>query len=134
VLWQFPPFKSFDPEDFAAFLALLPQSLDGRAIRHAVEVRHKSFQTAEFVALVRSFSAAIALIDSDKHPMFADVTSDFLYLRLERTSETIATGYPQDALAAWADRARTWEKGAAPSDLPTLAERVGSKSGRDVFI
>ena len=134
VFWQFPPFKSFDPDDFAAFLALLPRSLDGRPIRHAVEVRHKSFQTPEFVALMRSFAAAIALIDSDKHPLFADVTSDFLYLRLERTSETVATGYPRDALAAWADRARTWEKGNAPSDLPTVAERQASKSRRDVFI
>jgi uncharacterized protein YecE (DUF72 family) len=134
VLWQFPPFKSFNPDDFAAFLALLPQSLDGRPIRHAVEVRHKSFQVPEFVALMRKSSAAIALIDSDKHPLFADVTSDFLYLRLERTSETIATGYSQDALAVWSERARTWEKGAAPADLPTVAAPAGSKSRRDVFI
>src|SRR5262245_58233723 len=34
VLWQMPPTKRFDPEDFAAFLALLPPTLDGRPIRH----------------------------------------------------------------------------------------------------
>ena len=43
VLWQMAPTKKFDPADFAAFLALLPPQLDGRAIRHAVEVRHESF-------------------------------------------------------------------------------------------
>jgi uncharacterized protein YecE (DUF72 family) len=134
VLWQLPPFKAFHPDDFAAFLALLPQSLNGRPIRHAVEVPHKSFQAAEFVALMRKFSAAIALVDSDKHPMLADVTSDFLYLRLERTSETIATGYPADGLAAWAERARIWAKGDAPADLATQAAPAGSKSKRDVFI
>src|ERR1700726_4734101 len=32
VLWQLPPTKAFEPADFAAFLALLPQSRDGRAI------------------------------------------------------------------------------------------------------
>src|SRR5262249_25039159 len=43
ILWQMAPFKKFEPEDFAAFLALLPQRIDGRTIRHAVEVRHQSF-------------------------------------------------------------------------------------------
>ncbi len=36
VLWQMAPTKKFDPEDFAAFLALLPPRLDGRPIRHVV--------------------------------------------------------------------------------------------------
>ena len=48
VLWQMAPTKKFDPEDFAAFLALLPQQLDGKAIRHAVEVRHESFLVPGF--------------------------------------------------------------------------------------
>src|SRR5947208_2056557 len=34
ILWQLPPTKAFDAGDFAAFLALLPKQLDGRAIRH----------------------------------------------------------------------------------------------------
>src|SRR5262249_12685101 len=38
VLWQMAPTKKFDPEDFAGFLALLPQKLDGRPLRHVVEV------------------------------------------------------------------------------------------------
>ena len=134
VLWQLPPNKAFEPEDFAAFLALLPQSLAGRAIRHAVEVRHKSFVAPEFVALMRKFSAAVVLVDAPSHPMFADVTADFLYLRLQRTEETVATGYRPDALALWADRAGAWARGGAPPALPTLAPAAGSKSKRDVFI
>src|SRR3984957_9063203 len=35
ILWQFPPTKTFEPADFAAFLRLLPQRIDGHAIRHA---------------------------------------------------------------------------------------------------
>ena len=53
VNWQFMATKKLDLADFAAFLALLPKSVEGRAVRHAVEVRHASFRTPDFVALAR---------------------------------------------------------------------------------
>jgi len=134
VLWQLPPSKAFTPDDFAAFLALLPQRLEGRAIRHVVEVRHRSFCAGEFVALMRKFAVAIALIDSEAHPLIADVTGDFLYLRLQRTAEEIETGYAAADLKAWARRAQAWAEGGAPSDLSTLALPAGPSSKRDVFI
>ena len=37
-LWQFAPTKKFDEEDFGKFLELLPQKLQGRTLRHVVEV------------------------------------------------------------------------------------------------
>jgi uncharacterized protein YecE (DUF72 family) len=134
VLWQMPPTKAFASEDFAAFLALLPQRLDGRPVRHAVEVRHQSFCVPEFVELMRKLAVAIALIDSSAHPLIADVTSDFVYLRLQRTSEEIATGYAAAELETWAKRARAFAEGGAPSDLPTLAAAPRAKAKRDVFI
>jgi uncharacterized protein YecE (DUF72 family) len=133
ILWQLPPTKAFEPEDFATFLSLLPHGLDGRPIRHAVEARHPSFCVPEFVTLMRTFSVAIALVDSDQHPMIADVTSDFLYLRLQRSAEEIDSGYPKGDLATWAKRARAWAEGGAPADLPTLAPAAGPKGKRDVF-
>jgi uncharacterized protein YecE (DUF72 family) len=45
LLWQFQPTKKFDPDDFAKFLALLPEKHRGVNLRHAVEVRHDSFCT-----------------------------------------------------------------------------------------
>ena len=134
VLWQMPPTKAFDEADFATFLALLPSRLEGRAIRHAVEVRHQSFVSPAFVALLRKHSVAVALIDSDKHPLFADVTGDFLYARLQRTSEKVTTGYAPKALDTWAARARAWADGRAPDDLPTIAPSERAKGKRDVFI
>lgn len=134
ILWQMPPTKAFEGEDFAAFLALLPQRLDGRAIRHAVEIRHPSFCVPEFVELMRKFSVAIALIDSTAHPLIPDVSGDFVYLRLQQTAEEIATGYPADVLATWAKRAQAWAEGGAPSDLSTLASAPRSKAKRDVFV
>jgi uncharacterized protein YecE (DUF72 family) len=134
VLWQMPPTKAFEAEDFTAFLALLPQRLDGRPIRHAVEVRHRSFCTGEFVALMRKFAVAIALVDSDQHPLIADVTGDFAYLRLQRTVEEIETGYPSGDLTAWAKRARAFAEGGTPSDLSGLAPAAGANAKRDVFV
>jgi uncharacterized protein YecE (DUF72 family) len=133
-LWQFHPGKKFEPDDFAAFLALLPQRLDGNAIRHAVEVRHESFLTPAFIALLRKFSVAPVLVESDKHPLIADVTGDFVYARLQRTSEKEKTGYPPLALEAWAKRARTFADGGSPDDLSILAPASPAPAKRDVFI
>jgi uncharacterized protein YecE (DUF72 family) len=134
ILWQFHPGKKFEPDDFAAFLALLPQRLDGTPIRHTVEVRHESFLTPAFIALLRKFSVAPVLVESDKHPLIADVTGDFVYARLQRTSEKEKTGYPARALDAWAKRARSFADGGAPDDLTTIAPPSSAAAKRDVFI
>src|SRR5690606_277139 len=59
INWQFMPTKAFDPADFEGFLKLLPKRVDGRAIRHAVEVRHDSFRTPDFIALLREYGVAV---------------------------------------------------------------------------
>ena len=134
ILWQFHPGKKFEPDDFAAFLALLPRELDGKPIRHVLEVRQASFVVPAFIELARKHSAAIVLADSDKHPLFADVTADFVYLRLQRTSEEAKTGYAPRALATWAKRAQAWADGGAPDDLKTIAGATPAKQPRDVFV
>jgi uncharacterized protein YecE (DUF72 family) len=83
---------------------------------------------------VRKFSVALVLVESDKHPMIADVTSDFVYCRLQKTAEKVATGYPPAALDAWAKRAHAWADGGAPGDLKTIAGKAPAKKKRDVFI
>jgi uncharacterized protein YecE (DUF72 family) len=143
INWQFLPTKAFVPEDFAAFLKLLPAELDGVALRHAVEVRHPSFVTPDFVALARAHGVAIVVADSDEHPQIADVTAPFVYARLQRASEAEEHGYAAAELDAWADRARAWAGGGAPDDLPmtVTASGKGAKAGkaakadpRDVFV
>jgi uncharacterized protein YecE (DUF72 family) len=134
VFWQMAPTKTFQPEDFEAFLALLPHEVGGKAIRHAVEVRHQSFMTPDFITLLRKFSVAPVVVESDKHPLIADVTSDFVYVRLQRTAQDVPTGYPPKALATWAKRAQTFADGSAPDDLPTITPPVRAKAKRDVFL
>jgi uncharacterized protein YecE (DUF72 family) len=133
ILWQMHPFKKFEEEDFAAFLQLLPPRMHGTALRHVVEVRHASFVDAKFVELLRTHSVAAALVHSDKHPLIADLTADFIYARLEGTSAKIKTGYPPAVLDQWAQRAKTWTAGNAPGDLPLIGGKAPKKP-RDVFI
>jgi len=134
LVWQFAPPKKFVADDFAAFLALLPKRLDGRNIRHAIEVRHESFVAPAFIDLLRKHSVAPVLVDSEKHPMLADVTSDFVYLRLERSSETIETGYTPADIDRWAKHAKAWAEGGEPGELPTIAPPMSGDRNRDVFV
>src|SRR3954447_4626656 len=83
-LWQFAPFKKFDEADFGGFLELLPQNLAGKPMRHVVEVRHDSFNTPAFAALLRQFGAAVVYAEHQKYPGIADVTADFVYARLQK--------------------------------------------------
>lgn len=132
IFWQLAPTKKFAPEEIEAFFSLLPAEADGRALRHAVEVRHPSFATAAFVAMARKHKVAIVLVESSKHALISDVTADFVYVRLEGSDEAHETGYAPKAIAAWTDRLKTFEAGAAPDDLPML-DKPAPKRKRDVF-
>jgi uncharacterized protein YecE (DUF72 family) len=133
INWQFPATKAFDPDDFAAFLALLPGSVEGRPLRHAIEARHESFRNAAFVALARKAGVAIIIAADCEYPQIADPTAPFVYVRVMGASESEPAGYSPGALDAWAARARTWAAGDAPSDLPLLAAPLAAPQGRDVF-
>ncbi len=108
ILWQFRETRKFDPDDIDAFLAMLPASIDGVKARHVIEARHESFACAEFVALARKHGAAIVIADHEKHPQIADLTADFVYARLMRSQEHVATGYNEAGLKRWAAIAKDW--------------------------
>jgi uncharacterized protein YecE (DUF72 family) len=133
INWQFMATKKFDAADFEAFLALLPQSADGLALRHAVEVRHDSFACEKFVALCRKYGVAIIAGCDGEFPCIADVSAGFVYVRAMGTAEKEKTGYSKAAIARWAARATTWEQGGAPDDLALVA-KAAAKKKRDVFV
>jgi uncharacterized protein YecE (DUF72 family) len=135
VLWQFAPFKKFDPEDFGAFLALLPRELKGRALRHVVETRHPSFADPKAVELLRAQGVALAILDSTKHPVIEDLTADFVYARLERAQAAEPTGYAEKALDRWSERFGAWAKGGEPADATRLLAKPAPKAkARDCFV
>ena len=135
INWQFLPTKRYEHDDFENFLKLLPQKVDGHPIRHAVEVRHDSFRVAEFVALLRAYNVSAVVADGDEFAQILDVTASFVYVRLQRCSEDVKTGYNAEALETWAERARKWSEGRSPDDLPRIHDpEPRPPSSRDVFL
>ena len=117
ILWQFAPTKKFDPSLMELFLAMLPASLDGTALLHAVEARHSSFLDPAWPTLAARYHVAIAIIDSDKQALRGDVTAPFIYARLQRNQADAADGYPAPDLDTWAGRLGRWSKGQDVDDL-----------------
>ena len=132
MLWQLPPHLGFDPERMADFFDRLPRTtgaasalaarhearLEGRAwttatldraLRHAVEVRHRTFATPAFVDLLRRRDVGLVVADTaGKWPFLDEVTADFVYVRLHGDQELYTSGYDDAALDAWAARVRRW--------------------------
>ena len=158
VLWQFPPSFKFDPALLDEFFSLLPRDMDGMVklarrhegrlpgkaalkpradgpVRHAMEVRHFSFQCEEFVSLLREHDVALVVADTaGKWPFMEDVTSDFIYLRLHGDEELYTSGYSPSALDNWEKKISRWAKGGSPRGTKRITPAPAPmKSGRDVF-
>jgi uncharacterized protein YecE (DUF72 family) len=138
IVWQFAPTKRFEAEDFAAFLALLPDAVDGLRLRHVLDVRHPSFMCSEYLALARRHAMATVFADSDEHPSFANLTGDFVYARLMRCVADEPQGYSPAALTRWAECAVNWRNGGEPTGLPRVDEpqavAAAAAKPRDVFM
>ena len=133
-LWQFPPMFRFNAERLERFFSQLPRTtqhalalarrsdsrLKGRSrlaidasrkLRHAVEIRHPSFECPEFVSLLRRHDVGLVVADTaGKWPKMFDVTSDFVYVRLHGDVKIYTSGYTQRALSDWAKRIRKWDR------------------------
>jgi len=163
ILWQLPPQLSFGVERLEEFFALLPRTtfeaaalarrhdarlrhgahLEARAnrpLRHALEVRHPTFDCTAFLRLLRRHDVALCVADSaGRWPYLEAVTSDFVYVRLHGNKRLYVSGYDRAALDAWAARIAGWRtrgrdvyvyfdndvKVRAPFDALNLAARFG---------
>lgn len=157
-LWQFPPVMKFDPQRFEHFLSLLPQDTDAahelalqyqprmegrvaldagprRPLRHAVEIRHESFLDPAFIAMLRRYKVALVVADTaGRWPLAEDLTADFVYIRLHGDKELYASGYGDEAIAAWAARIHAWRNGRQPDDARLVSPVAPPKAAaRDVY-
>ena len=168
ILWQLPPNLGFNADRMDAFLAQLPRSAgsaaeiaahhdqrvpDDRALtkavhpryrlRHAIEPRHESFRTPEFYRLLRRYKMALVISDNPgKWPIFTEITTDLMYLRLHGHDQLYVSGYSDQELDDWAAKIRSWtERGCdvyvyfdndakvhAPFDAMSLMERLGVRA------
>jgi uncharacterized protein YecE (DUF72 family) len=159
ILWQLPPNFRYDRARLEAFFELLPRDsekaaalarrhdhrLDGRAsvstdrrrpLRHALEVRHPSFENPEFIDVLRKHDVALVVADTaGKWPFLEDVTSDFVYVRLHGDEELYVSGYTESALEEWARKIRAWSRGGTPSGVRLAGTPIGNRErGRDIFV
>ncbi|MEV4057246.1 DUF72 domain-containing protein [Amycolatopsis sp. NPDC049688] len=134
-LWQLPPRLAFDPDRLVNFFALLPRTTTDaaqlatkhddklkappyleagpeRPLRHALEVRHPSFDQPAAKKLLEEHNIALVVADTaGKWPFLEDQTADFTYIRLHGDEELYVSGYSDRALRTWADKIRTWHDG-----------------------
>jgi uncharacterized protein YecE (DUF72 family) len=157
ILWQLPPNFTFKPEVLESFFKLLPRTmqqagdlatghdvrLKGRAfvepemdgpVRHAMEIRHESFVSGEFIELLRRHAIALVCADAVEWPLLMDVTADFVYCRLHGSKELYASGYDDAALDQWADRVVAWAKGGEVEGQHASAEPAPKRERRDVYV
>jgi uncharacterized protein YecE (DUF72 family) len=156
ILWQLPPQMRFDAEKLAAFFDLLPRDTDAaahlacshndklkarawlrvdtnRKLRHALEVRHDSFKTPAFIALLRKHRIGLVVADTVEWPLLMDVTADFVYCRLHGSEQLYTSGYDDAALTAWARRIGAWVEG-RDAEGPRAATSAPKGKVRDVYV
>jgi uncharacterized protein YecE (DUF72 family) len=166
-LWQLPPSLRFDADVLARFLESLPKTtrelerlarrhdsrLNGRAavtahtsgaVRHALEVRHPSFQDERYLELLRAHGVASCVADSaGLYPVIDAPTADFSYARLHGAKRLYVSGYSPRELSSWAERVAVWArrgdvfvyfdndvKVRAPFDAQNLARLVRGEPAR----
>ncbi|MGB6192772.1 MAG: DUF72 domain-containing protein [Terracidiphilus sp.] len=158
ILWQFPPSLKFDAVLLDHFFSLLPHTqreagelgkdhdkwMDGRVwleveknrpLRHAVEIRHKSFACEEYIALLRKYRIGMVVADTPMWPRLMDTTADFVYCRLHGSEKLYASGYTDEALDEWAERIQRWAQGKEVVDGDKAsAGDASAMDARDVYI
>ena len=159
-LWQLPPSFAYDRERLEAFFRLLPRDTAAAAdlafrhnakvadraavrfperpapLRHALEVRHQSFATPEFIDLLRDHQIALVIADAaGKWPSLEEVTAEFVYIRLHGAEELYASGYTEEELDRWAAKIKRWALGGTPRGTRQLTPAPANQpAGRDVFV
>jgi len=159
ILWQFPPSFRYDPALLEPFFKLLPRDTRAAAalarrhdahlanrswtkpgpllpLRHAIEIRHPSFEIPGFIHLLREHNIALVIADTaGKWPFMEDITSDFLYIRLHGDEKLYVSGYTDAALKTWAKKIRAWSRGATPGSARLTAPRPPArKTARDIYL
>jgi uncharacterized protein YecE (DUF72 family) len=105
VVWQLPARRTVDPERLAGFLAALRA---WPSARHALELRHRSWFTAEIAEMLAAAGVASCLSDAPDFPLWRAVTTDLVYVRLHGHTRKYASSYQRPHLRRWAADCARW--------------------------
>ena len=132
--WQLPPGHALDLRDLEAFVRLLPRTLGGRPLRHAIEFRHRNFRDPQVVALLREHGVAAVVTGDSRYPSIPDLTAPFVYARIMGTTASEPLGYSSKDLDVWTRRAKDWAAGGVASGLPLVSPLPADARPRNVFL
>jgi uncharacterized protein YecE (DUF72 family) len=102
-------------------------------LRHAIEIRHESFATAEFIDLLRRHDIGLVVADTVEWPLLMDATSDLVYCRLHGSEQLYHSGYEAEAIDVWARRIAAFATGQI-AEGRYAGTPVADGRPRDVFV
>jgi uncharacterized protein YecE (DUF72 family) len=105
VVWQLPHNLHRNPEKLDGFARALRS---WRSVRHAIEFRHPSWFDEDVAQCMRRHRLAVCQSDAADWPLWDEVTTDLVYVRLHGHTATYASGYTEVELRAWARKVRRW--------------------------
>lgn len=138
VLWQLPPNFHKNIERLRAFCQVLKRWDD---TRHVLEFRHASWFDDEVAETLGQHGIANCRSDAADWPLWDEVTTDLVYLRLHGHTRTYTSSYSKAGLSGHASQIRKWHKarrtvhvyfdndaaGAAPKDAKRLLKMVAEE-------
>src|SRR3546814_12794724 len=86
------------------------------------------------MALIREAGVAVVFADKPKYPPIADITTDFVYARLQDAREEEAEGYSPQALDRWVSVTRAWSEGESPAGLNYVSGEPANRIRCNVFL
>jgi len=138
VLFQLPPRWRFNGERFAGFLEGLPAGP-----RYVFEFRDRSWMNPEACELLRKHNASFCIYDLAGYQSPAEITADFVYVRLHGSDDAYCGKYSSAVLSQWAEAFAAWsgrgldvycyfdndEAGYAAQNALELAEMTTQRGG-----
>lgn len=141
VVWQLPHNLHRDLDRLERFARALQS---WRSVRHAIEFRHQSWFGEDVALCMRRHRIAVCQSDAADWPLWDEVTTDLVYVRLHGHTATYASGYTEVELRGWAMKVRRWLRegrdvhvyfdndafGHAPHDALRLLELLSGRRTR----
>src|SRR6266516_3547626 len=105
VVWQLPASLKKNIERLEKFVKNLQR---WKSTRHTIEFRHKSWFDDEVAEYLKRHAVAVCMSDAPDWPMWKEVTTDLVYIRLHGHTRKYASSYSKAALTKWAVLIRCW--------------------------
>jgi uncharacterized protein YecE (DUF72 family) len=135
VVWQLP---SSLRKDMTRLRRFVKDLRCWKSTRHTIEFRHPSWFDNDVAKCLSDHRVAVCMSDAPDWPMWEEVTTDLVYIRLHGHTRKYASNYSRSTLRKSATRVRRWldenrvvhvyfdndAEGAAPQNARTLLQML----------